>query len=119
MGIRGVGIDIVRVPRIKDLVDKWGNKFLERIYTESELDYCLTNRRRHEHLAGRFAAKEAIVKAVGKKLPWKSIEVLSESNGRPVALVYDDKEEGFLKENLHISITHIEDYALAMVILEG
>ncbi len=119
MVVRGVGIDIVKVPRIKHLVDKWESRFLERVYTESELDYCLTNRRKHEHLAGRFAAKEAVLKAFGVKLPWKSIEVLSESNGRPVALVGSDKAIGYSEENLHISITHIEDYALAMAVLES
>lgn len=119
MGIRGVGIDIVKISRIECLVDRWSRKFLNRVFTETELDYCLSNRRRYEHLAGRFAAKEAVIKAVGIKLPWKSIEVLSGSYGRPFALVDDGAEKGISKENLHISITHSEDCALAIAVLEG
>ncbi|MFB6214951.1 MAG: holo-ACP synthase [Candidatus Bipolaricaulia bacterium] len=118
MGVRGVGIDIVKVPRIKRLVDRWDRKFLDRVFTEPELDYCLSGRRQHEHLAGRFAAKEAVIKAVGERLPWKSINVESGSDGRPFVLVEGDKGEGNSKENLHISITHLEDYALAVAVLE-
>ncbi|MCF7889652.1 holo-ACP synthase [Candidatus Bipolaricaulota bacterium] len=118
MGIRGVGIDIVKVPRIRRLVDRWGRKFLDRVFTGPELDYCLSGRRQHEHLAGRFAAKEAVIKAVGEKIPWKSIKVESEPNGRPVVLIESDEKIVVSQEDLHISITHLKDYALAIAVLE-
>lgn len=118
LAVRGIGIDIVKVPRLKQLVDRWDRKFLDRVFTGSELDYCLSARRKHERLAGRFAAKEAVIKAVGEKIPWKSIKVESESNGRPFVLVERDEGKDNLKENLHISITHLEDHALAIAVLE-
>jgi len=118
LGIDGIGIDIVEVGRIEKLTVEWGQKFLDRVFTEKELEYCLSSRRRYEHLAGRFAAKEAVVKAVGKKLPWRSIEVDSGRNGRPVASV-DLPDEGLeFKRGLHVSITHLRDYALAIAVIE-
>ncbi|MBS3735709.1 MAG: holo-ACP synthase [Candidatus Bipolaricaulota bacterium] len=118
MAVRGIGIDIVKVPRLKQLVDRWDRKFLDRVFTDTELDYCFSARRKHEHLAGRFAAKEAVIKALGEKIPWKSINVESERNGRPFVLVERDEGKDNLNENLHISITHLEDYALAIAVLE-
>lgn len=117
MGIRGIGIDIVKVSRIENLVDRWDHKFLDRVFTGSELDYCLSARRRHEHLAGRFAAKEAVIKAVGVKMPWKSIEVELDRNGKPFVLIDSDEKRNISKKDLHISITHLEDYALAIAVL--
>lgn len=120
LGIRGIGIDIVKVPRIEGLVDRWEHKFLDRVFTETELDYCLSGRRQFEHLAGRFAAKEAVIKAVGIKMSWKSIEVGSDRNGRPFILIdSDDEEEIISRGDLHISITHLEDYALAIAVFEA
>ena len=117
MSIHGVGIDIVEVKRLERLAKEWDKDFLNRVFTEDELDYCTSRRRVYEHLSGRFATKEAVVKALGKKLPWKSIEVLSKSNGKPFVSV-DGSRENFPNENLHISITHLPDYALAIAILE-
>jgi len=119
MSIRGLGIDLVRVPRIRHLVDKWDRAFLDRVFTGHELDYCLPKRRRYEHLAGRFAVKESVIKAIGKKIPWKSIEVSSEPNGRPYVTVNSDYRRDISGENISISITHLENYALAIAILEG
>ena len=119
LGINGVGIDIVEVGRIEQLAEKWGEKFLDRVFTEKELEYCLSNRRRYEHLAGRFAVKEAVVKTFGRKLPWRSIEIDSGRYGRPVASIDLSEEEVEVKEGLHVSITHLVDYALAIAVIEG
>lgn len=118
MGICGLGVDLVEVPRIKHLVEKWSDRFLERVFTDREIDYCLSNRRRYEHLSGRFAVKEAIIKAIGRKIPWKSIEVDSEPGGKPFARV-SAQESGLPRVGkIHISITHTERYALAIALLE-
>ncbi|MBS3786595.1 holo-ACP synthase [Candidatus Bipolaricaulota bacterium] len=119
IGIGGIGIDLVKVPRIKRLADKWGRKFLERVFTKAERDYCLSGRRQYEHLAGRFAAKEAVIKALGIKIPWKSIKVESDRNGRPFVLVESDNEKTiFSTGDLHVSITHLEYYAIAIAVVE-
>ena len=114
-----MGIDVVRVQRIRHLVDKWDSAFLDRIFTGPELEYCLPKRRRYEHLAGRFAVKESVIKAIGKKIPWKSIEVSSEPNGRPYVTVDGDYGRDISGEKFSISITHLENYALAIAVLEG
>lgn len=115
MGIKGTGLDIVAVARIEQMVEEWGEKFLTRVYTEKELDYCLPKRRKYEHLSGRFAAKESFIKAVGEKLPWKAIEVISRESGEPALRL--NQESGTLQSQVHLSITHERSCALAMVII--
>ena len=101
------------------MVETWGEDFLDRVFAGSELAYCLSNRRKYEHLAGRFAAKEAVIKATGRKFPWNSIEILSEEDGRPsVRLSLDDPKEIPSEANLFLSITHQEDFALAVAVYE-
>lgn len=119
MAICGLGIDIVSVSRIEKMVETWGEDFLDRVFAGSELDYCLSKRRKYEHLAGRFAAKEAVIKATGRRLPWNSIEILSEENGRPsVRFSLDGQIEILSEANTFVSITHQEDFALAVAIHE-
>lgn len=119
LSVQGLGIDIVSVPRIERMVEQWGEGFLNRVFTRSELDYCLPKRRKYEHLAGRFAAKETVIKAVGKRFPWKSIEILSGESGRPsVCLCSEEKEVIPAGADLQVSITHQKNFALALAILE-
>lgn len=119
MAICGLGIDIVSVSRIEKMVETWGEDFLDRVFAGSELDYCLSKRRKYEHLAGRFAAKEAVIKATGRRFPWNSIEILSEENGRPsVRFSLDGQIEILSEANTFVSITHQEDFALALAIHE-
>jgi len=113
--IKGIGVDLVAVERIERMAETWGDKFLTRVYTEKELQYCLQRRRRYEHLAGRFAAKESFIKASGNKLPLANIEVVSLENGEPALRLDSDSRRG--REQVHLSITHDGSYALAMVII--
>src|SRR5256714_2048493 len=88
MPILGHGIDIVETVRVKRLVDEHGERFLDRVYTPAEQDYCRKNPKRYfEHLAGRFAAKEAVLKVLGTGwrggIAWTDIEVLKEPSGQP------------------------------------
>lgn len=119
LAICGLGVDIVSVFRIERMVETWGEDFLDRVFAGSELDYCLSKRRKYEHLAGRFAAKEAVIKATGRKLPWNSIEILSEKNGKPsVRFSLDGQTTTPSEVNMFVSITHQEDFALAVAIRE-
>jgi len=115
MYIKGIGVDLVVVERIERMVETWGKQFLTRVYTEKELQYCLPKRRRYEHLAGRFAAKESFLKASGEKLPLGDIEVISRENGEPVLKL--DSDSRSTRGQVHLSITHDGSYALAMLII--
>lgn len=109
----GIGIDIVKVERIESLAEKWGERFLGRVFTEEELDHCLSRPRSFEHLAGRFAAKEALIKALEEKVPWKEIEIRTSSSGAPRAeLKLKDYSEDEKPTPL-VSISHTEKYAVA------
>ncbi|WP_113927685.1 holo-ACP synthase [Bacillus sp. P14.5] len=114
--IRGIGLDIVEIKRIAQLVERQP-KFIRRILTVAEIDHysSLTGERRHEFLAGRFAAKEAFAKArgtgIGGDLSFMDIEVRKDSLGKPYIALPVEK-------GVHLSITHSRDFAAAQVIIE-
>ncbi len=110
--IRGIGIDIVEVKRIRKLCERYGDRFLKRVYTSQELSYCLGKASRYECLSGRFAAKEAVVKATGGRInSYRDISILHGDLGPFVKI----REKNF---RILISITHIKDFAIAMAIWE-
>jgi holo-[acyl-carrier protein] synthase len=121
--IYGIGIDIVRIERMKQVIEKWGRKFLERVFTENEISYCYSKKEPHLSLAVRFAAKEALIKAVGSASPvsLKEIEVMNTESGKPILRVAGILER-FLKENfikqVHLSLSHEHEYGVACVVLE-
>jgi holo-[acyl-carrier protein] synthase len=114
--IEGIGIDIVELNRMKDLIDRQ-QKIIDRVLTPAEKDkfVTLSEKRKVEYLAGRFAAKEAFSKAVGsgigKDLSFQDIEIHSDGLGKPVIL------KPFSK-GVHLSISHSEHYAVAQVVIE-
>jgi len=124
MPIIGHGIDIVETSRIRNMHAEHGQRFLDRCFTPAEQAYCAKSVKRYfEHLAGRFAAKEAVLKVLGTGwrggIAWTDIEVLKEESGQPkIALTGEclriAKELGILR--WHISISHIETHATASAI---
>ena len=124
MPIVGHGIDIVETARIKKLVEDHGERFLERVFTPLERQYCARNsKRQFEHLAGRFAAKEAVLKVLGTGwrggIAWTDIEIRPEPSGQPK--VYLTGESLRIATELgitrwHVSISHIETHATASAI---
>ena len=124
--IIGIGIDIVVIPRIKTANERWGRRFLDRIFTENELTYCLNHKFPHNHFAGRFASKEAVMKAFGtglsRGITWKDVEVVRNSDGKP-EIVLHGKLRQFADsksvKKIHISIAHDGGNAIAQVVLEG
>lgn len=117
------GTDIIEIKRIKQSIEKIGESFIKRIYTPNEIEYCESkNESKYQHYAVRFAAKEAIFKAVSKALDnkfsmeWKNVEILNDENGRPTIKFINFIVEG-LKE-IDISISHSKEYAIAMVVAE-
>lgn len=118
--IRGVGIDIIEVKRIKKLMEEYGDRFFQRILTEKEITYCRKFSKPELHFAGRFASKEAYSKAigtgVGKEFSWKDIEILNDDKGKPY--IVHLKENEFSAYKYEISISHTEEYACAAVTCE-
>jgi holo-[acyl-carrier protein] synthase len=123
MEILGMGTDIVECLRIGRMVEEFGELFLRRVYTESEIRYCQARKRSTEHFAGRWAAKEAILKCLGtgwrKGLSWTDMEIRNEPDGQPKVYLCAATRE--VAESLHISdivlsISHCRAYATACAI---
>lgn len=111
----GTGVDITEVSRLRRAVEKWGDSFLNRIFTEEELKNARNRTSLYQHLAGRFAAKEAVFKAVGDAdLTWKDVEILNDRQGKPHCSILSDKGKNIY---VHISISHVKTYATAFAIV--
>lgn len=116
------GVDIIKNNRIQFLLDKYEEKFLERLFTPSEKDYIMNRNKDFKTVAGMFAAKEAISKVVGTgigKLSWKDIEILHSASGRPYVHLSNNLQ-GILKDlnlkEIDISISHEEEFSIAFAI---
>ena len=124
MPILGHGIDIVETERIKKLAEHHGQHFLDRVFTAEEQRYCAASPKRYyEHLAGRFAAKEAVLKVLGTGwrggIAWTDIEVVKETSGQPRIVLSGECEriaKGLGICRWHVSISHIETHATASAI---
>jgi holo-[acyl-carrier protein] synthase len=117
------GIDLVDFPRIAEMVDRHGSRFLNRIFTPAEQAYADSNKNRIEKLAGRFAAKEAILKLLGTgwrgKIAWTDIEVINNAMGQPKVTITGEVER--IAKTLHlqqivVSITHTANFAVASAV---
>jgi len=119
--IYGIGVDVVDVARIDRAANRWGDRFLKRVYTQRELEYCRERLRPTEHLAARFAAKEATMKALGTGwtpyVAFKAIEIVRRSGQQP-QINLDDEVRRVLPENLtlHVSLSHTRLLATAFVV---
>ena len=124
MPIVGHGIDIVETARIRKLVEEHAEHFLDRVFTSGEQAYCAMNPKRYfEHLAGRFAAKEAVLKVLGTGwrggIAWTDIEVTKEPSGQPRIQLTGECERIAKQIGIsrwHLSISHIETHATASAI---
>jgi holo-[acyl-carrier protein] synthase len=124
--IVGTGIDITEVPRIRAAIERHGERFLKRVFTDGEIQYCESKANRIERYAARFAAKEAGMKAIGTGwnhgVRWRDIEVARKPGGRPTLLLHGKAAEFAAKlgaTNIALSLTHTEAEAMAQVILES
>jgi holo-[acyl-carrier protein] synthase len=126
VAVRGIGIDVVKVERISQSLERFGHRFESRLFTDGELEYC----RRHQdplpHLAARFAAKEAAFKAIGTGLSngvsWKQAEVIQPGGRQPRLELSGVALERFKSlgcDRTHLSLTHDGGLAVACVVIEG
>jgi len=123
--ILGTGIDIVEVPRVAAAIERHGERFIRRVFTDAEIVYCDSKMNRFERYAARFAAKEAGLKAIGtgwkRGVAWRDVEVTREPGGRPT-LAYWGKAAEFAArlgvKRASLSLSHTAEHAIAQVILE-
>ncbi len=122
--IFGIGIDVVEIGRIADAIRRHGQRFLEKIFFQSEVDYCRSMKEPATHFAARFAAKEAVAKALGTgfsgSINWKDIEVRRKANGEPFVVLHAGAAELAGRSGItevFVSLSHTQDYAVAQAIL--
>ena len=122
MAIFGVGIDIIEVSRIKKSFEKYGNRFKERIFVKSEQEFCESRNGRFQSYAARFASKEAFSKALGTGLrgtiSWQDIIVFDDEKSKPALEINGRAKTILNKRKTFLSISHTENYATAIVIIE-
>jgi holo-[acyl-carrier protein] synthase len=126
MSVIGIGVDLVECARIQHSLDRFGDRFLHRVFTGGEIEYSTSMKFPARHLAARFAAKEAVSKAfgtgIGKAMGWRDIDVQKKPSGEPF-LVFSGSAEKLAKERgvtkALITLSHTEHHAIASIVLEG
>lgn len=124
MNVKGIGIDLVRIPRMREVIERWEERFLRRVFTDAEIAYCRSRRDPVPHFAARFAAKEAALKALGTGLSlgisWRELEVRRERGQAPSLLLWGrSREIGLARggRRMLLALTHEGDYAMAQAML--
>jgi holo-[acyl-carrier protein] synthase len=125
MAIVGTGIDIVECLRIAQMIERHGELFITRVYTDAEIEYCTARKAATQHYSGRWAAKEAVLKALGtgwrRGISWRDIEIRNDRKGAPTvnlrAGARDVMEKAGIRR-LHVSISHCRSFAVAHVVAE-
>lgn len=124
--ILGIGTDIIECLRIAQMIERHGELFIRRVYTDHEIAYCSTKKAATQHYAGRWAAKEAVLKALGtgwvRGISWRDVEVRNRPGGAPSVTLRAGAKEVFERcgmARMHISISHCRSHAIAYAIAEG
>jgi holo-[acyl-carrier protein] synthase len=124
--ILGIGTDIIETLRIAHMIERHGELFIRRVYTDHEIAYCADKKAATQHYAGRWAAKEAVLKALGtgwiRGISWRDVEVRHKPGGGPVVALHGGAREVFERQGIHkmhVSISHCRSHATAYAIAEG
>ena len=123
--IIGCGIDLVEISRIEKIIKRWGDSFTSKIFTSWEKSYCEKRNNKYQSYAGKFAAKEALLKALGlglRGVNWKEIEIKNDKLGQPIIETSGKLKIIASQKRIHkcfITISHAKDYAIAQVVLEN
>jgi holo-[acyl-carrier protein] synthase len=126
MSVIGIGVDVIECSRIQHSIERFGDRFLHRVFTDGEIEYSMSMKFPERHLAARFAGKEAVAKAfgtgIGKAMGWRNIDIQKRKSGEPF-LVFTGPAEAFAAErgviSAFITLSHTENYAVACAVLEG
>ena len=120
--VRGIGVDIIEIDRIRRSIETTGTGFLAKVYTDGEIAYCDAKAHRYQHYAARFAAKEALSKALSTgwagEFRWKDVEVMNEPSGQPRFTVHGTLGERLKGTEIMLSMSHSESHVVAMVVIE-
>jgi holo-[acyl-carrier protein] synthase len=126
MHIVGVGTDIIECLRIAQMIERHGELFITRVYTDHEIAYCSARKAATQHYAGRWAAKEAVLKALGtgwrRGISWRDIEVRNHPSGAPTIALRGGAREVLERagiQRIHLSISHCRSHAIACAVAEG
>ena len=125
MSVIGIGVDVIECARIQHSMERFGDRFLHRVFTAGEIEYSMSMKFPERHLAARFAGKEAVAKAfgtgIGKSMGWRNIDIRKRESGEPF-LVFTGPTEAYAAErgvmSALITLSHTENYAVACVVLE-
>jgi len=126
MSVLGIGVDLVECARIQRAIDRFGDRFLHRVFTEGEIEYSMSMKFPARHLAARFAAKEAVSKAfgtgIGKEMGWRDIDIRKKPSGEPFLVFSGPAKQ--LAERCEVSValitlSHTEHHAMATIVLES
>jgi holo-[acyl-carrier protein] synthase len=126
MSVLGIGVDLVECDRIQRSLDRFGERFLHRVFTDGEIEYSMAMKFPARHLAARFAGKEAVAKAfgtgIGKAMGWRNIDIRKRESGEPF-LVFSGPAEAYAAErgvnSAFITLSHTDRHAVACVVLEA
>lgn len=120
--ILGIGVDVVDVKRMKTAIDAWGPALVKKMFTETEVAYCKSKKKPHEHFAARFAAKEAVSKAMetgwSGQFRWRDVEVVNEPSGAPKVVLHDYVAAQLAQCKVHVSLSHTENTVVAFAVIE-
>jgi holo-[acyl-carrier protein] synthase len=119
--VKGIGTDIIEIERIDRIIQRWGSKFLDKLFTYDEQQYCLGHQKSARNFAARFAAKEAVAKAFGTGIQdgisWLDIEIAHAESGKPIVNLSKRVQVMFNNPEIIISISHSQNYATAVAVL--
>jgi holo-[acyl-carrier protein] synthase len=113
--IIGIGIDVIEVPRVRKAIERTP-RLVDRVFTSAEQAYSEGKASKFQHLAARFAAKEAFFKAIGRRVGWTDVETVNEESGRPYLVLRSEEDFGFTRSS--VSLSHVAETAVAVVVLE-
>lgn len=121
--ILGIGVDVVDVKRMKRVLEKQGKIFLDKVFSDMEVTYCKTRKKPYIHFGARFAAKEAVAKAMrtgwSGAFHWRDIEVVNDQSGAPHILLSRDVAKALEQCTVHLSLSHTDNTIVAFVVLES
>ncbi len=122
MAIYSIGLDLAEIDRIQRVIDRYGERFIRRVFTPVEIAYCSRRVTAAASYAARFAAKEAVLKAAGTGLSmgmrWRDVEVVNDERGKPSIRLYGEAARHLAGKQVHVSITHAGNFAMVMVVVE-
>ncbi len=120
--VKGIGVDIIEIARIRRSIDQSGDLFLDKVFTSREIAYCKARANAYQHYAARFAAKEAVSKALSTgwtgEFRWKDVEVMNEPSGQPRIAFSGKLGETLSGISVFLSLSHSDSHVVAMVVIE-